>query len=163
MEKTFVRCEIEEGIALVTIDNPSALNALNSPTLDQLEKAFDDLARKQDVKGVIVTGAGEKSFVAGADISEFLPLNRETVAAFMGRGQAVFNKIESFGKPVIAAVNGFALGGGNELAMCCDIRIAAENAIFGQPEVKLGLIPGYAGRKPCGSDGRVYCGVQPRY
>ena len=145
MEKTFVRCEIEEGIAIVTIDNPSALNALNSPTLDQLEKTFDDLAKRQEVKGVIITGAGEKSFVAGADISEFLPLNRETVAAFMGRGQGVFNKIESFGKPVIAAVNGFALGGGNELAMCCDIRIAAENAIFGQPEVNLGIIPGYGG------------------
>lgn len=145
MEKRFVRCEIEEGIALVTIDNPAALNALNSPTLDQLEKTFDDLAKKQDVKGVIITGAGEKSFVAGADISEFLPLNRETVAEFMGRGQGVFNKIERFGKPVIAAVNGFALGGGNELAMCCDIRIAAENAIFGQPEVNLGIIPGYGG------------------
>jgi enoyl-CoA hydratase len=145
MEKTYVHYEIEEGIAIVTIDNPSALNALNSPTLDQLEKTFDDLAGNPGVKGVIITGAGEKSFVAGADIFEFLPLNRETVAGFMGRGQRIFNKIESFDRPVIAAVNGFALGGGNELAMCCDIRIAAENAVFGQPEVNLGIIPGYGG------------------
>jgi enoyl-CoA hydratase len=145
MEKTFVRWEVEEGIAVVTIDNPSALNALNAPTLAQLEKAFDELAKHQDVKGVIITGAGEKAFVAGADISEFLPLNGETVAEFMRRGQRIFNKIENFDKPVIAAVNGFALGGGNELAMCCDIRIAAENAVFGQPEVNLGILPGYGG------------------
>jgi enoyl-CoA hydratase len=145
MEKQFVRYQIEEGIAIVTIDNPGALNALNGPTLTQLDQVFDQLAVNAEVKGVIVTGGGEKSFVAGADIGEFLQVNGNTAAAFMARGQRIFDKVEAFDRPVIAAINGFALGGGNELAMCCDIRIAAENAIFGQPEVNLGIIPGYGG------------------
>ena len=145
MEKQFVRYQIEEGIAIVTIDNPAALNALNTPTLTQLDQAFDQLAGNPEVKGVIITGGGEKSFVAGADISEFQQVKGNTAAAFMARGQRIFDKIEAFDRPVIAAVNGFALGGGNELAMSCDIRIAAENALFGQPEVNLGIIPGYGG------------------
>lgn len=145
MEKEYVRCQIEEGIAVVIVDNPSALNALSRSVLTQLEKTFDGLAKNIEVKGVIITGAGEKSFVAGADISEFLSINGETAPAFMARGQRIFDKIEAFEKPVIAAINGFVLGGGNELAMCCDIRIAAENAIFRQPEVNLGIIPGYGG------------------
>jgi len=145
MEKQFVRYQIEEGIAIVTIDNPAALNALNTPTLTQLDQAFDQLAGNPEVKGVIITGGGEKSFVAGADIGEFQQVKGSTAAAFMARGQRIFDKIEAFDRPVIAAVNGFALGGGNELAMCCDIRVAAENALFGQPEVNLGIIPGYGG------------------
>jgi len=145
MEKEYVRCQVEEGIAVVTIDNQPALNALNGPTLTQLGQIFDALAKNQEVKGVIITGGGEKSFVAGADISEFLQIKGETAVGFMARGQRIFDKIEAFDRPVIAAVNGFALGGGNELAMCCDIRIASENALFGQPEVNLGIIPGYGG------------------
>ncbi len=145
MDKQFVKCVIEEGIALVTIDNPASLNALNAPTLTQLDQVFDQLAGNPEVKGVIITGGGEKSFVAGADINEFLQVTGDTAAGFMARGQRIFDKIEAFDRPVIAAVNGFALGGGNELAMCCDIRIAAENALFGQPEVNLGVIPGYGG------------------
>jgi enoyl-CoA hydratase len=145
MEKEFVRCQIEEGIAIVTIDNQPALNALSGPVLSQLDQTFTALAKNQEVKGVIITGGGEKSFVAGADISEFLKVTGDTAVEFMTRGQRIFNKIESFDRPVIAAINGFALGGGNEISLCCDIRIAAENAIFGQPEVNLGIIPGYGG------------------
>jgi len=118
---------------------------LNAPTLTQLDQVFDQLAGNPEVKGVIITGGGEKSFVAGADINEFLQVTGDRAAGFMARGQRIFDKIEAFDRPVIAAVNGFALGGGNELAMCCDIRIAAENALFGQPEVNLGIIPGYGG------------------
>ena len=145
MEKEFVRCQIEEGIAVVAIDNQPALNALSGPVLNQLDQTFTALAKNREVKGVIITGGGEKSFVAGADISEFLKVTGDTAVEFMTRGQRIFNKIEAFDRPVIAAVNGFALGGGNEIALCCDIRIAAENAIFGQPEVNLGIIPGYGG------------------
>ncbi len=145
MEKELVRCEVDEGIAVVTIDNPASLNALNTATLTQLDRIFKDLQGNPEVKGVIITGGGEKSFVAGADITEFQNINRDTAAAFMARGQRIFDQIEDFDQPVIAAINGFALGGGNELAMCCDIRIAAENALFGQPEVNLGIIPGYGG------------------
>lgn len=145
MEKEYVRCQIEEGIAIVTIDNQPALNALSAPVLTQLDQIFTGLAKNLEVKGVIITGAGEKSFVAGADISEFIQVTGDTAVEFMSRGQRIFNKIEAFDRPVIAAVNGFALGGGNEIALCCDIRIAAENAVFGQPEVNLGIIPGYGG------------------
>jgi len=145
MEKEYVHCQVEEGIAVVTIDNQPSLNALNQPTLTQLEQTFAALAKDPEVKGVIITGGGEKSFVAGADISEFTQVNGESAAGFMARGQRIFDKIEAFDRPVIAAINGFALGGGNELALCCDIRIAAENALFGQPEVNLGVIPGYGG------------------
>jgi enoyl-CoA hydratase len=145
MEKEYVRCQIEEGIAVVTIDNQPALNALNALTLTQLDQTFDALAKNPEVQGVILTGGGEKSFVAGADISEFIQVQGDTAVRFMTRGQRIFDKIEAFDRPVIAAVNGFALGGGNELAMCCDISIAAENAIFGQPETNLAIVPGYGG------------------
>jgi enoyl-CoA hydratase len=145
MEKEYVRLQIEEGIAFVTIDNPSSLNALNAPTLTQLDQIFDKLAANPEVKGVIITGGGEKSFVAGADITEFQQVKGREAVGFMARGQRIFDRVEAFDRPVIAAINGFALGGGNELAMSCDIRIAAENAVFGQPEVTLGLIPGYGG------------------
>jgi len=145
MEKQLVFYQIEDGIAIVTIDNQPALNALSGPVLTQIDKTFSELAGNSAVKGVIVTGAGEKSFVAGADISEFLKINKETLIPFITYGQRVFDRIEAFDRPVIAAVNGFALGGGNELAMACDIRIAAENAVFGQPEAGLGIIPGYGG------------------
>ena len=145
MEKEYVRGQIEEGIAVVTIDNQPALNALNAPTLTQLDQTFDALAKNPEVQGVILTGGGEKSFVAGADISEFIQVKGDTAVRFMTRGQRIFDKIEAFDRPVIAAVNGFALGGGNELAMCCDISIAAENAIFGQPETNLAIVPGYGG------------------
>ena len=145
MEKEYVHCQIEEGIAIVILDNQPALNALSAPLLTQLDQIFAGLAKNQEVKGVIITGAGEKSFVAGADISEFIQVTGDTAVEFMSRGQRIFDKIEAFDRPVIAAVNGFALGGGNEIALCCDIRIAAENAVFGQPEVNLGIIPGYGG------------------
>jgi enoyl-CoA hydratase len=145
MEKEYVHCQIEEGIAIVTLDNQPALNALSAPLLTQLDRIFAGLAKNQEVKGVIITGAGEKSFVAGADISEFIQVTGDTAVEFMSRGQRIFDTIEAFDRPVIAAVNGFALGGGNEIALCCDIRIAAENAVFGQPEVNLGIIPGYGG------------------
>jgi enoyl-CoA hydratase len=145
MEKEYVHCQIEEGIAIVILDNQPALNALSAPLLTQLDRIFAGLAKNQEVKGVIITGAGEKSFVAGADISEFIQVTGDRAVEFMSRGQRIFDKIEAFDRPVIAAVNGFALGGGNEIALCCDIRIAAENAVFGQPEVNLGIIPGYGG------------------
>ncbi len=145
MEKEFVRCQMEEGVAVITIDNPPSLNALNTATLTQFDRILTELGKNPEVKGVIVTGGGEKSFVAGADITEFVQINGETAAAFMSRGQRIFDKIEAFDRPVIAAINGFALGGGNELAMSCDIRIAAENAVFGQPELNLAIIPGYGG------------------
>jgi enoyl-CoA hydratase len=145
MEKEYVHCQVEEGMAIVTIDNQPALNALSAPVLTQLDQIFTGLAKNPEVKGVIITGAGEKSFIAGADISEFIKITGATAVEFMSRGQRIFDKIEAFDRPVIAAVNGFALGGGNEIALCCDIRIAAENAVFGQPEVNLGIIPGYGG------------------
>lgn len=137
--------EISDGIALLTINRPQVLNALSVETVGELGAAVAALAGDDTVKGVIVTGAGEKAFVAGADITELHPLDRAGAVAYAQRGQAVLNAIEQMGKPVIAAVNGFALGGGCELAMACHIRIAAENAKFGQPEVKLGAIPGYGG------------------
>ena len=137
-----------DGIATITINRPAVRNALNTATLDELRAAFDVVREDSAVRVVIVTGSGEKAFVAGADISEIAPLASADPAlgeAFAHHGQQVFNVIESLGKPVIAAVNGFALGGGCELAMACTIRIASENAVFGQPEVKLGIIPGYGG------------------
>lgn len=135
----------EAGVAVVTINRPKALNALNSTVLDDLSAAFDELASNEAVKAVILTGSGEKSFVAGADITQMKDMNVVEGKLFAEKGQGVFLKIEQFPKPVIAAVNGFALGGGCELAMACDIRIASENAKFGQPEVGLGIVPGFGG------------------
>lgn len=138
--------EESEGIILITINRPQAYNALNKATITELYYFFEEEApQKEGIKGVIITGAGDKSFVAGADIKEFAHLSAREGAELSQRGQDAFFVIERFNAPVIAAVNGFALGGGCELAMACHMRIAGEHAKFGQPEVNLGLIPGYGG------------------
>ncbi len=137
--------DIKENVALVTLNRPDKLNALNAQTVNDLDTVFDELKDNDEVYVIILTGSGEKAFVAGADISELNKLDMITAKEFSERGQAVFNKIENFDKPVIAAVNGFALGGGCELALACHIRLASEKAKFGQPEVNLGIIPGYGG------------------
>lgn len=134
----------EEGIGILTMNRPKALNALNSETLRELSQLLDEIAQDDSVKVLIITGA-EKAFVAGADITEMLHMSSAEGRTFGLLGQATFNKIENMPKPVIAAINGFALGGGCELAMACDIRIASEKAKFGQPEVGLGIVPGFAG------------------
>jgi enoyl-CoA hydratase len=139
-----IELSVADRIATVTINRPDKLNALNNAVFEDLAALLDELASRKDVGGVIVTGAG-RAFVAGADISELEPLDQRAAQALMLRGQGVFNRIEALPKPVIAAVNGFALGGGCELAMACHVRIASDVAKFGQPEVKLGLIPGYGG------------------
>ncbi len=144
MSSEYVKAGIEAGVAVVVVDRPP-VNALNAPTIEQLEKVFTDLERDPAVRAVVITGAGEKAFVAGADIGEFPTLDPATARELSSRGQGVFNRIEGLGKPVVAAVNGFALGGGLELAMVCDLRIASENARFGLPEINLGIIPGYGG------------------
>jgi enoyl-CoA hydratase len=138
--------QIDGATAFVTINRPDKLNALSSNVLDDLRHLITDLRVRDDVRVIVLTGAGEKAFVAGADISELAALNDAEVGReFAQNGQAVFSLIESSPKPVIAAVNGFALGGGCELALACHIRICSENAKFGQPEVNLGIIPGYGG------------------
>ena len=140
-----IKCGINGGIARVTIDRQSKLNALNALVLDELESCFLSLRDNPEVRIIILTGAGEKSFVAGADINQFPTMTPEEALIFSRRGQAVFSLIESSAKPVIAAVNGFALGGGCELAMACHLRYASENAKFGLPEVKLGVLAGFGG------------------
>ncbi|MBT8378829.1 MAG: enoyl-CoA hydratase/isomerase family protein [Ignavibacteria bacterium] len=137
--------EIKEHTAVVTVNRPDKLNALNADTINDLEGAFTELKNKDDVFVIILTGSGEKAFVAGADISELSTLDVLGAKQFSDRGNSVFEFIENLDKPVIAAVNGFALGGGCELALACHIRVSGENAKFGQPEVNLGLIPGYGG------------------
>ena len=137
--------DIRDGIAFVTINRPDKLNALNDQVMEELGQAADRFATESDIKGAILTGAGPKSFVAGADISDLSKQGPFDGKARAQRGQGVLRRIETCGKPVIAAINGFALGGGCELAMACHIRIASENAKFGQPEVKLGIAPGYGG------------------
>jgi enoyl-CoA hydratase len=137
--------ETREAVAVVTVNRPKKLNALNGRTLEELDQVFSALASDGEVKGVVVTGAGEKAFVAGADIEELSGLDAEGGRAASERGQRVFGRIEWLGKPVVAAVNGFALGGGCELALSCHVRVASENASFGTPEVKLGLMCGYGG------------------
>ena len=132
-------------IAYVTINRPKVLNALNRATFADLKAAFEDARDDSAVRGVIVTGAGDKAFIAGADIAEMGKLTAVECQEFTRSGQAVLDLIENLGKPVIAAINGFALGGGNETALACTIRLATENAKFGQPEVKLGITPGYGG------------------
>jgi len=134
----------EECLAIVTLNRPP-VNALSQEVLDALEKAFSDLAQDETVGAVILTGGGDKAFVAGADIAEFPKLNSANGEKLSRRGQQVFQKIAEFPAPVIAAINGFALGGGLELALACDIRVVAENAKVGLPEVTLGIFPGYAG------------------
>lgn len=145
MDYQNVTVENDGGIITLTISREKALNALNQQTMAELKSFFEsDFKEIEDLKGVIITGAGPKAFVAGADISEFLNLEGKG-EQMAQRGQDIFQNIERFHKPVIAAVNGFALGGGCELAMACHIRIASPNAKFGQPEVNLGIIPGYGG------------------
>ena len=137
---------IEEKIATITINRPTKLNALNKKTINDLQKAFKLIAKNNDVRVIVLTGSGEKAFVAGADISEFANYTIEEGTALAAEGQEkLFDFIENLKKPVIAAVNGFALGGGLELAMACHFRIASDNAKMGLPEVSLGLIPGYGG------------------
>ena len=136
---------LENNIFTITINRPDKLNALNREVMNDLNNVMDEVYKNAEIKSVIITGAGEKAFVAGADISEFSGLSQQQGLALAKRGQDIFFKIENSPKPIIAAVNGFALGGGCELAMACHIRIASQNAKFGQPEVNLGLIPGYGG------------------
>ena len=137
--------EVKDQVARVTLNRPEVLNALNARVFNELEHVFMTLALDEGVRVVLLTGAGEKAFAAGADINEINRLDVATGEAKAKRGQEVFRMIETFGKPVIACINGFALGGGCELAMACTIRLASETARMGQPEVKLGLIPGYGG------------------
>lgn len=145
MELNNVILEKEDHLAIVTINRPKALNALNSETLNDLNTVIDDLEKDTNIYAVIVTGAGEKSFVAGADISEMKDLNETEGKEFGILGNNVFRRLEKLDKPVIAAISGFALGGGCELAMACDIRIASEKAKFAQPEAGLGITPGFGG------------------
>jgi enoyl-CoA hydratase len=140
-----LRCETRGNIATVRLDRPKVLNALNRQLFNELETVFLELASDATIRAVILTGAGEKAFAAGADITELSTATAAEGQAIAARGQAVLDLIENCGKPVIAAINGFALGGGCELAMACTLRIASETAKLGQPEVKLGLIPGYGG------------------
>ena len=137
--------ERDGAVAIVTLNRPKVLNALNNQTLAELSACMATLKADESVRAIILTGAGEKSFVAGADITELATQSPVEGQAHARRGQLIFDAIEQLGKPVIAAINGFALGGGCELAMACTIRLAADTARFGQPEINLGLIPGYAG------------------
>jgi len=137
--------EKKKSIAYVTVNRPKVLNALNMATMEELRAAFHEIKNDKDIRVVILTGAGEKAFVAGADISELAKHDSVSGKEYTHRGQSVLALIENLGKPVIACINGFALGGGCELAMACTIRLASENAKLGQPEVKLGIIPGYGG------------------
>jgi enoyl-CoA hydratase len=136
---------LENGILTITINRPDMMNALNREVFNDLDNVMGEITTNAEIKSAIITGSGAKAFVAGADIAEFADYNKEEAMALAKRGQDVFFKIENSKKPVIAAVNGFALGGGCELAMACHFRICSENAKFGQPEVNLGLIPGYGG------------------
>ncbi|NLL80092.1 MAG: enoyl-CoA hydratase [Clostridiales bacterium] len=140
----FVLYEQKDAIGIITINREKALNALNSTVLDELDKTLDAV-NLEEVRCLILTGAGQKSFVAGADIGEMSTLTKAEGEAFGKKGNDVFRKLETFPIPVIAAVNGFALGGGCEISMSCDIRICSENAVFGQPEVGLGITPGFGG------------------
>ncbi len=136
---------LENGIFIVTINRPDKLNALNKQVFTDLDNAVNEINNNPEIKCAVITGAGPKAFVAGADITEFGGLDKEEAMALAKRGQDIFFKIENCKKPIVAAVNGFALGGGCELAMACHFRLCSENAKFGQPEVNLGLIPGYGG------------------
>jgi enoyl-CoA hydratase len=137
--------EVKDSVCTITVNRPDKLNALNKRTIAEIGEAVKDAQHDNNVNVIILTGAGSKAFVAGADISEFADYNLDEAKALSKHGHDVFNSIENCTKPVIAAINGFALGGGCELAMSCHLRVASENAKFGQPEVKLGLTPGYAG------------------
>ena len=145
MSESPLLIETIDAVRTITVNRPDKLNALNSATLDALHEAFDAAAADADVRVVVLSGAGEKAFVAGADISEMNGLTPVEGRDFSLRGQRMMRRVEKMPKPVIAAVNGFALGGGLELAMCCHLRIAGDNAKVGQPEINLGLIPGFGG------------------
>jgi enoyl-CoA hydratase len=137
--------ERAEGVAVLTVNRPRVLNALNTPTLEELRRTVLALKADEDVRAIVLTGAGDKSFIAGADINELAVQSPTSGREHAIRGQHVLDLVEHLGKPVIAAINGYALGGGCELAMACTLRLAAENARLGQPEINLGIIPGYAG------------------
>jgi enoyl-CoA hydratase len=141
---SFVKYEVEGAVGVITIDREKALNALNSDVLNDLEAAFDGVDQ-ETIRCIVLTGAGQKSFVAGADIAQMAEDTKAEGKAFAEQGNKLFRKIETFPIPVIAAVNGFALGGGCELSMSCDIRLASEAALFGQPETGLGITPGFGG------------------
>lgn len=145
MTYTTLITSFANGIFTVTVNRPDKLNALNKAVMNDLDGVMNEVETNAEIKAVVLTGAGQKAFVAGADISEFTGLSKEEGTALARKGQDIFFRIENSAKPIVAAVNGFALGGGCELAMACHFRIAAENAKFGQPEVNLGLIPGYGG------------------
>jgi len=136
---------LDNNVLTITINRPEKLNALNNDVFTDLEKVINEVERSSDIRSAIITGAGPKAFVAGADIAEFAGLNKEQATTLAKRGQDIYLRIERCNKPIVAAVNGFALGGGCELSMACHFRIASDNAKFGQPEVNLGLIPGYGG------------------
>ena len=140
-----IKTDLRNGILYITINRPTKLNALNIETMQELNSVVEYATDQKGVKGVIITGEGSKAFVAGADIAEIADINEITARKFSENGQSIFEKIELCPKPVIAAINGFALGGGCELALACHIRIASENAQFGLPEVSLGILPGYGG------------------
>src|SRR6187551_872053 len=135
----------EGAVALLTLNRPQSLNALNAPLLDELRQAILQIRDDSSLRAVIITGAGSRAFAAGADLKELSVLSPMAMQAYAQTGQRVFDLVEHLGKPVVAAVNGFALGGGCELAMACTLRVAADTARFGQPEINLGLIPGFAG------------------
>ncbi len=145
MNYTTILTSLEDGIFTITINRPEKLNALNKEVFNDLDNVLDEVNSNAEIKTVIITGAGPKAFVAGADITEFSGLDKGQAMALAKRGQDVYFKIENSKKPIVAAVNGFALGGGCELAMACHFRLCSDNAKFGQPEVNLGLIPGYGG------------------
>ncbi|WP_151089409.1 enoyl-CoA hydratase/isomerase family protein [Hymenobacter baengnokdamensis] len=144
-ENLLYELDTDSGILTITLNRPAKLNALNAATIGELGVAIEQGRADAAVRGILLTGSGEKAFVAGADIPELAALSGPDAQAAAARGQAVFRRFETSPKPVVAAVNGFALGGGCELAMACHIRVASENARFGQPEVNLGLLPGYGG------------------
>lgn len=137
--------EVDNNIAVLTINRPKALNALNQEVMNLIAHYIEEIQNDKNIKGAIITGSGNKAFIAGADITELQTLSYEEALSFSLKGQKIFHQIESSTKPIIAAINGFALGGGCELAMACHLRIASDNAVFGQPEIKLGIIPGYGG------------------
>jgi len=140
-----IATELSNGILTLTLNRPQQLNALNREVFQNLDSILDEAVENSDVKAIIITGSGEKAFAAGADIKEFAHFGKEEGKALAANGQRIFKKVETLSKPVLAAVNGFALGGGLELAMACHLRIASDNSRFGQPEVSLGVTPGYGG------------------
>ncbi len=141
---SFVQFEAKDQVGLITINRPEALNALNRAVLSELDHVLDQV-ELESIRCLVITGAGEKAFIAGADVAEMCCMSEEESTVFSETGNQLFSKIETFPIPVIAAINGYALGGGNELALSCDIRICSENAIFGQPEAGLGITPGFGG------------------